>query len=129
MSDTPEETLALWIECVNKLEMERVVKLYDEGSTMLPTFSPHCLSESRQIKEYFQQLSTRQSMRVDLHTETLKIMELDENKYILTGIYSFHFVVDDADLTFPSRFTLIIDTSRDKPILHHHSSQIPRTLS
>jgi len=129
MSDTPEKILELWIECVNKLEMESVVKLYDEGSTMLPTFSPHCLSESRQVKEYFQQLSTRQSMRVDLHTETLKKMELDENRFILTGIYSFHFVVDDADLTFPSRFTLIIDTSREKPILHHHSSQIPRTLS
>jgi hypothetical protein len=129
MSDTPEEVLELWIERVNKLEMESVVKLYDEGSTMLPTFSPHCLSNPRQIKEYFQQLSTRQSMRVDLHGETLKRMDLGKDTYILTGIYSFHFVVDGAHLTFPSRFTLTIDTSRERPILHHHSSQIPRTLS
>ena len=129
MPDAPEEILELWIERVNRLEVESVVKLYDKGSTMLPTFSPHCLSQPRQIKEYFQQLSTRQSMKVDVHAETLNRMELGDGKYILTGIYSFHFVVDNADLTFPSRFTLIIDTSREAPILHHHSSQIPRTLS
>lgn len=129
MSDTPESILELWIEHINRLEVESVVNLYGDKSMFLPTFSPHCISERQQIKEYFRQLSTRKNIRVELHPGTLRKMEIGENKYIMTGIYSFHFVVDDANLTFPSRFTFILDVSREKPIIHHHSSQIPRTLS
>lgn len=129
MSNTPEKILEQWIEYVNKLEVENVIKLYDDKSTILPTFSQNALSTPKQIKEYFQQLSAREHLRVDLHDETLKKYALDENKYILMGIYSFHFNVDAASLTFPSRFTFLLDISRESPILHHHSSQIPRTLS
>jgi hypothetical protein len=129
MVNKPETILKRWIEYVNKLEVDRVVQLYGETSTLLPTFSPHCFSTPGQIKEYFTQLATRQNMRVDLHAETVKLVELDGNKYILMGIYSFHFIVDGANLTFPSRFTFVLDTSREKPIIHHQSSQIPRTLS
>jgi hypothetical protein len=129
MSNTPEEILEGWMEYVNKLEVERVVSLYDNRSTFLPTFSPHCISKPQQINEYFRQLTTRKNMRVELHPKTLRRMEIGENTYIMTGIYSFHFVVDDANLTFPSRFTFVLDISKEKPIIHHHSSQIPRTLS
>lgn len=129
MSDRAEDILERWMEYVNKKEVEKVVNLYDDKSILLPTFSPHRMSNPQQIKEYFKQLSTRQNIRVELHTETLRKIEIGENKYIMTGIYSFHFVVDDANLTFPSRFTFIIDIKKEKPIIHHHSSQIPRTLS
>ena len=129
ISDTPEKILERWIEYVNKLEIESVVDLYEDKSMLLPTFSPHCLSKPQQIKEYFMQLSTRKDMRVELHHGTICKTEIGEHKYIMTGIYSFHFVVDDANLTFPSRFTFVLDVSSEKPIIHHHSSQIPRTLS
>ncbi len=129
MSNTPEKILKRWIDYVNKLEVENVIKLYDSKSTLLPTFVQNSLSTPQQIKEYFEQLSTRKNLRVNLHAETLNKYDMGDNKYILMGIYSFHFIVDDASLTFPSRFTFILDISRDNPILHHHSSQIPRTLS
>ena len=129
ISDTPEKILERWIEYVNKLEIESVVDLYENKSMLLPTFSPHCMSKPQQIKEYFMQLSTRKDMRVELHQGTIRKTEIGEHKYIITGIYSFHFVLDDANLTFPSRFTFVLDVSSDKPIIHHHSSQIPRTLS
>jgi hypothetical protein len=129
MSNTPEEILDQWIKYVNRLEVENVIKLYDYKSTLLPTFGQNSLSTPQQIKEYFEQLATRKNLKVDLHTETLKKYVMGENKYILMGIYSFHFIVDDARLTFPSRFTFILDISKENPILHHHSSQIPRTLS
>lgn len=129
MSNTPEEIIDQWIKYVNKLEVENVIKLYDYKSTLLPTFGQNSLSTPQQIKEYFKQLATRKNLKVDLHTETLKKYVMGENKYILMGIYSFHFIVDDARLTFPSRFTFILDISKENPILHHHSSQIPRTLS
>ena len=94
--------------------MENVIKLYDYKSTILPTFAQHALSTPQQIKEYFKQLSSRKNLRVDLHAETLKKYEISENKYILMGIYSFHFIVDDTSLTFPSRFTLLLDISVNK---------------
>jgi hypothetical protein len=129
MTNTPEMILERWIDYVNRLEVENIVSLYDDTSTILPTFSPHSLSTPKNIKEYFRQLSTRKNLSINVHQETLRKYELGKNKYVLMGIYSFHFVVDDANLTFPSRFTFILDTSKTKPILHHHSSQIPRTLS
>lgn len=129
MSKSPEEILERWIAHVNGLDVEGVAGLYDSTSTLLPTFSPHCLSVPGEISEYFRQLSTREHMRVELHPKTVRKMESGNHTYIMTGIYSFHFVVDDANLTFPSRFTFVLDVSREKPIIHHHSSQIPRTLS
>ena len=129
MSHTPEKLLAQWVEYVNEREVDNVVKLYDYKSTILPTFTQDPLSTPKQIKEYFKQVSSRNNLRVELHAETLKKYKIDENKYILIGTYSFHFIVDNASLTFPSRFTFVLDMSRERPILHHHSSQIPRMLS
>ena len=129
MSNTPENVLERWMENVNKLEVESIAGLYDDESILLPTFSPHRISKPIQVKEYFSQLSTRKNMRVELHSGTLRKSELGESRYIMTGIYSFHFVEDGANLTFPSRFTFILDVTREKPIIHHHSSQIPRALT
>lgn len=129
MKNTPEIILERWIEYINKLEVENVVNLYDKASTVLPTFSPHSLSTPLLLKEYFSQLSTRKNISVNIYSETLRKLEISKDIYILMGIYSFSFMVDDANLTFPSRFTFILDISKERPILHHHSSQIPRTLS
>jgi hypothetical protein len=126
LTDAPENILKRWIDCVNKSDVENVVNLYDNKSILLPTFSPHRISTSLQIKEYFMQFSARQNLKVELHTGTLSKTEIGENKYIMTGTYSFHFVENDANLTFPSRFTFILDISKERPIIHHHSSQIPR---
>ena len=128
MSNTPEKILEQWIEYVNELEVENVIKLYDYKSIILPTFTQDPLSTPKQIKEYFKHLSSRKNLRVDLHAETLTKYKIDEHKYILIGTYSFHYIVDDESLTLPSRFTFLLDMSRERPILHHHSSQIPRTL-
>ena len=129
MNNNPKKIIERWIEYVNDLKIENVANLYNDKSTLMPTFSPHSISRPYEIKEYFRKLSTRPEMRVELHSETLKQIEIDEYRYILMGIYSFHFKVDDAKLSFPSRFTFLVDISKEKPILHHHSSQIPRTLS
>jgi hypothetical protein len=129
MTNAPEAILERWIEYVNGREVENVVSLYDEECTMLPTFSPHSLASLQEIRDYFTQLSTKKNIRVNIHNETLRKCEIGEGKSVLMGIYSFSFMVDDATLTFRSRFTFVLDTSRERPILHHHSSQIPRTLS
>ncbi len=129
MLDTPEKIIERWVQYVNQLDIDPILSLYQDRSTLLPTFSPHCMSKPETIKAYFLQLATRKNMRVEMHQETLRKAELNNHQFIMTGIYSFHFIVDEADLTFPSRFTFVLDVSQEKPIIHHHSSQIPRTLS
>lgn len=129
MVDGPEEILERWLKNVNDMQVDDIVELYDETSTLLPTFSPRSMKTPGEIREYFQQLSTRKDMSVDLHAETVKTLKAGDSTYVVMGIYSFHFNVNEAQLTFPSRFTFLLDMSRKSPILHHHSSQIPRALS
>ena len=44
MSNTPEKILEQWIEYVNEVEIESVIKLYDYKSIILPTFTQDPLS-------------------------------------------------------------------------------------
>lgn len=127
--NTPEEILERWTAYVNNVEVDRVVNLYDDKSTIFPTFSSHCISESREITAYFRQLSEKKSMSVELHPETLRKVELGDNIFLMTGLYTFHLIADDAQDAVPSRFTYVIDIKREKPIIHHHSSSIPRIPS
>ncbi|MGE9291937.1 MAG: DUF4440 domain-containing protein, partial [Puniceicoccales bacterium] len=63
-----------------------------------------------------------------LHEKTLKIQEVQERIVMLSGIYNWRFVVDEELLNFEARFTYVMDPASAHPILHHHSSQLPRTL-
>lgn len=125
MQDTPEKILDRWCEYVNKSDVESIVKLYDDKSTMFPTFSQDYISSLTQIKDYFTKIAEKQSLRVAIRPETLRIKEAGANKFIMTGIYSFHVSSEEETREYPSRFTFVIDTSRDRPVMHHHSSLIP----
>jgi hypothetical protein len=118
-----------WINAVRSGDIDAVIGMYAEGSVLLPTFSPHRIASRPDLHNYFAQLFTREELKVELHEAALRILPMGGTAYAVVGVYSFSFAVDDATLTFPSRFTFVIDTSKDAPILHHHSSQVPRTLS
>ncbi len=120
---------ALWADCVNTANIEKVVNLYNDNSVLMPTFSPHTVRTQEKLLEYFEQLASRESLSVDLHENTVVCQKTGEQSYVITGIYSFKFEIDQTLLSFASRFTFVIDLAEEKPILHHHSSQIPRTLS
>ncbi len=123
------QVLDTWIEKVRGGDLDGVVAMYAANSVLLPTFSPHRIASEGGLREYFAALFTREQLQVDLHEASLRILPMSGTSYALVGIYSFSFVVDDDRLTFPSRFTFVIDTATSDPILHHHSSQVPRTLS
>jgi len=89
----------------------------------------YVVNTSDDLKNYFVRLTSREGLEVELHDNTIICQNITDENYIVTGIYSFKFVVDGALLAFPSRFTFVINLNLDKPILHHHSSQIPRNLS
>lgn len=67
-------------------------------------------------------------MNIALHEKTLKIQTISQDVYVMSGIYCWRFAVDGELLSFEARFSYVIDFSKPRPIIHHHSSQIPRTL-
>ena len=81
------------------------------------------------INGYFEQLGTRQGLGVELHANTVRIQQYDDHIEGIMGIYRWRFDVDQEGLSFEARFTMITDLTSETPILHHHSSQVPRDLS
>ncbi len=117
---------AFWADCVNQGRIDDLIALYHEGAVLMPTFSPHAAKNREQLRDYFTLLFTRKDLQVQVHEKTLDCLRTGERSYVVNGIYDFRFDVDGTFLTFPSRFTFMIDLGNESPILHHHSSQIPR---
>ncbi len=118
-----------WMEAVNARQLEAVLGLYAEDAVLLPTFSPHALRTAAARRTYFTMLTTRPGLRVSLHENTVRVQPAGGKLEIASGIYRFHVEIDDELLVFEARFSLIVDATRPRPILHHHSSQLPRTLN
>ena len=126
---TAEEVLFQWVSRVCSGNADDITALYHECAVLMPTCSPHTVITPEGIRNYFGQLASREGLGVRLHGKALRKQSLSENLHTLSGICSFEFEVDQVLLSFPSRFTFVMDISLPKPILHHHSSQVPRNLS
>lgn len=118
-----------WIKAVNSGNVSSILELYSQDAILMPTFSPHNLRTSEARARYFELLSSRKGFSVSLHEKTLAVQNVAPGIETVTGIYRFHLDLDDEPLVFEARFSLTVDLNRSGPILHHHSSQIPRTLS
>lgn len=127
--NTAEEILYGWVTRVCSANPDDIAALYDESAVLIPTFSPHTVIGPEAIRGYFAQLATREGIGVRLHSKALRMHVTSETISTISGIYSFEFEVDGVLLSFPSRFTFVMDLSKPKPIIHHHSSQVPRNLS
>jgi len=127
--NNPEEVLFQWVSRVCCGNPEDIAALYHEDAVLIPTFSPHTVTSPDGVKGYFEQLATRDGLGVRLHNKAVRKQPLSETLHTISGIYSFEFEVDQVLLSFPSRFSFVIDITFDRPIVHHHSSQVPRNLS
>lgn len=125
---TPQDVLEQWMQAVNNGDVESLLGLYDSQAVLIPTFSNRLLNKPDKLREYFEKLSSREELSIALHEKTLIVQELQNPIFSLSGIYNWRFVVDGELLNFEARFSYLIDLSRPSPILHHHSSQIPRML-
>lgn len=128
MMKTPRDVLDRWMAAVNSRDVDSLLGLYDSRAVLIPTFSSRLLTTPDRLREYFEKLGSREALSIALHEKTLTVQELRDQFFSLSGIYTWRFVVDGEVLTFEARFSYVIDLSRPGPILHHHSSQIPRTL-
>jgi len=128
MISDPKQVLDQWMNAVNNGDVEALLGLYDSQAILIPTFSNRLLNTPEKLREYFEKLGSREELSIALHEKTLLVQQLQENSFTLSGIYNWRFAVDGELLNFEARFSYFVDLSRENPILHHHSSQIPRML-
>jgi hypothetical protein len=128
MFKTPRDIIENWMQAVNFGDVDGLVCLYDEQAVLIPAFSNRLLNTQEKLRDYFEKLGSRKGLSIDLHENTLQIQDMDNGVSVISGIYTWHFIVDGEPLTFEARFSYVVDLSKPNPILHHHSSQIPRML-
>ena len=124
----PQTILKAWMDAVNNGDLEGLLALYDESAVLIPTFSNRLLSKPDAIRDYFTKICSREELSIALHEKTLNVQCIGDAVYGMNGIYCWRFAVDGELLSFEARFSYMLDLARAKPILHHHSSQIPRML-
>lgn len=124
-----QDIIRQWIRALNERRIEDVLAMYSPQCSLLPTFSPHTLKTQDARRGYFQQLASRPGLEASLHDRTLRIETVAPGIELASGIYRFQYAIDDEPLVFEARFSFLLALSQAAPILHHHSSQIPRTLS
>ena len=128
MLTKPEDILRQWMQAINNGDVEGLLSLYADGAVVIPTFSNRLLSTPARIREYFEKLGSREELSIALHEKTLVVQSLNEQRYAMCGIYCWRFALDGELLSFEARFSYVLDLSLPRPIIHHHSSQIPRML-
>jgi hypothetical protein len=124
----PQNLMQRWVDGINGRDLEGVLDLYDENAVLIPTFSNRMLGGPARIRDYFETLCSREGLGISLRDKTLVVQPIADALFSLSGIYCWRFEVDGELLNFEARFSYLIDLAREKPILHHHSSQIPRML-
>ncbi|WP_338414695.1 hypothetical protein [uncultured Sphaerotilus sp.] len=92
------------------------------------THANRLLNTPEKLRDYFEKLGSREELSIALHDKTLLVQDLPGRLCALGGIYNWRFMVDGELLNFEARFSYVVDLARPQPILHHHSSQIPRML-
>lgn len=128
MFESPEKFLKTWMDCINTCDLENLVGLYGENAILIPTFSNRVLDSPAKIRKYFETLYTREDLSIALHEKTLATQSIRPDFYSISGIYCWRFCIDEELLSFEARFTFLIDLGLPHPILHHHTSQLPRSL-
>ena len=112
-----------WASFFNNGDLDGIMNLYHDNSTLLPTFLPNLLSTPKQIEDYFvRTIDSQASVEID-DSQTIK-RKLSENMYLITGSYIFC-LKKESNTKYLSWFTFLIDLSVDSPIRHHHSSRVP----
>lgn len=128
MMQKPDDILKQWMHYVNTHNVAGLLSLYDEQAVLIPTFSNRLLNSPEKIREYFERLGGRDELSIALHEKTLISQAVKQDMHSLCGIYCWRFAIDGELFSFEARFSYLLNLAVDKPILQHHSSQIPRMI-
>ena len=120
---TPESVLEQWAQCFNNGDLDGITRLYHIDSTLLPTFKPVLMNSRDQISGYFSAAISGKAS-IDFNVKKSIRTELSESTYLMTGSYIFCLPSKGGE-EYESWYSFIIDTTKDSPIMHHHSSRVP----
>ena len=116
----PFEILKRWQQNLNEGNLSGVLKLYDLSCVLIPTFSSDILTDHEQIKEYFINVIEVQKGNVQFQQNSFSEQQIMGNMYLLSGKYFFYLMESKK---VPARFSFLINTFHENPIMHHHSSR------
>ena len=119
-NSTPFEILISWQDNLNEGNLSEVLKLYNLSCVLIPTFSSDILTDHEQIKEYFINVIEVQKGNVQFQQNSFSEQQIMGNMYLLSGKYFFNLIENEK---IPARFSFLINTSHENPIMHHHSSR------
>jgi len=120
---TPESVLEQWAQCFNNGDLDGITRLYHIDSTLLPTFKPVLMNSRDQISGYFS-TAIGGKASIDFNVKKSIRTELSESTYLMTGSYIFCLPSKGGE-EYESWYSFVIDTDKDSPIMHHHSSRVP----
>ena len=120
---TPESVLEQWAQCFNNGDLDGITRLYHIDSTLLPTFKPVLMNSRDQISGYFS-AAIGGKASIDFNVKKSIRTELSESTYLMTGSYIFCLPSKGGE-EYESWYSFLIDTDKDSPIMHHHSSRVP----
>ena len=120
---TPESVLEQWAQCFNTGDLDGITRLYHIDSTLLPTFKPVLMNSRDQISGYFS-AAIGGKASIDFNVKKSIRTELSESTYLMTGSYIFCLPSKGGE-EYESWYSFVIDTDKDSPIMHHHSSRVP----
>ena len=120
---TPESVLEQWAQCFNNGDLDGITRLYNIDSTLLPTFKPVLMNSRDQISGYFSAAIGGKAL-IDFNVKKSIRTELSESTYLMTGSYIFCLPSKGGE-EYESWYSFVIDTDKDSPIMHHHSSRVP----
>ncbi|MFP6882577.1 MAG: DUF4440 domain-containing protein [Roseibacillus sp.] len=123
-----DQVLDAWVGGINTGAIDEVAGLYHHCAVLLPTFSNRRLANSAEIRGYFETLFKHDHVRVSLQEKTLVSLALTDSVQSMSGIYSWQMEIEGDSLNIEARFSVVLDLQAAEPIVHHHSSQVPRML-
>ncbi|MBN1938098.1 MAG: nuclear transport factor 2 family protein [Candidatus Aminicenantes bacterium] len=124
----PEQVLHDWIRAVNEKNEGLIEELYEPAALVMPTFSNMFLDRNDKKIGYFKTLFARNELLVTLHPRTVRVQYVGSSVAVVSGLYCWSMTVEEEPVSYEARFSFVLDLSQPRPILHHHSSQIPRTI-
>ncbi|TVR51238.1 MAG: DUF4440 domain-containing protein [Puniceicoccaceae bacterium] len=124
---SPDHLLREWMARIRERALEPLLGLYQPDAILIPTFSNRFLRTAEDRRAYFQRLFDREELGIALHEKTITTQAIGDSMHCLSGVYRWETGIVGNAFAFEARFTFVADLSGPDPILHHHSSRIPRS--
>lgn len=126
MHESGRSLLDAWITAINDRAVEDLLPLYNEGAVVLPTFAPKIADDPQAIRAYFENLASRSEFGVKLDENSFREQRIGYLS-VICGLYAFTLGEGKDTKFWASRFSFVLDLSQEHPILHHHSSALPKS--